>query len=328
MIEILNLGGIPAKYHNHPAFSPVSFKNITLPGRIVRSATELFCSEPDGHVAQKEFETYEKLAVEPFGLIISAHTCVSPEGRSNAGQNAIWDDEYIEDQAKLAAIIHSGSGKVIMQIGHGGMKAEKTNGGRPVYTPDTMTAGQIKDTVRAFAAAAVRARTCGFDGVQLHAAHMYLLSEFFYPQYNHRTDGYGGSGERRFRIIREIAEAVKKDCGDDFPVFIKINGDNITDVEQYFRDLCEAANICDSAGIEGLELSGYNSAPGGTPESPYFFETAKRLMEYTALPVMLVGGIRRLHEVDAILASGIKTVSFARPVLQQPDFIEHLFSGE
>jgi 2,4-dienoyl-CoA reductase-like NADH-dependent reductase (Old Yellow Enzyme family) len=206
------------------------------------------------------------------------------------------------------------------------MKAEGSNGGLPVYTPDSMTAGQIQETVRAFANAAIRAKTCGFDGIQLHAAHMYLLSQFFYPQYNHRTDAYGGSGEKRFRIIREIAEAVKEACGEDFPVFIKINSDNIADSGQYFRDLCDAANVCDQVGIEGMELSGYNSVPGGTPDAPYFFETAKRLMTHTGLPLMLVGGIRKIEEVEEILSSGIKTVSFSRPVLQNSDFIERLFS--
>jgi 2,4-dienoyl-CoA reductase-like NADH-dependent reductase (Old Yellow Enzyme family) len=322
----MNLTKIPENYRSHAAFSPVSFRHITLPGRLVRSATELFCSSPDGHVVNKEIAAYEALSEEPFGLIITAHTCVSPEGRSNAGQNAVWDDIYMEDQSEIASIIHRGGSKIILQTGHGGMKAEGYNGGRMVYTPDNMTQKQIRETVRAFADAAVRAKSCGFDGIQLHAAHMYLLSQFFYPQYNHRTDVYGGSSENRFRIIREIAEAVKTACGDDFPVFIKINSDNIVDGEQYFRDLCGAANVCDSIGIEGFELSGYNSAPGGTPDGPYFFETAKRLMTHTDLPLMLVGGIRKREEVDEILASGIKTVSFSRPVLQHSDFIGLLFS--
>lgn len=323
----MDFSNIPENYRDHAAFRPVTFKNIILPGRIVRSATELFCSTPDGHVSDKEFLVYEQLAKEPFGLIISAHTCVSPEGRANPGQNAIWDNEYMEDQSRLAAVIHRGRSKIILQIGHGGMKAEGSNGGRPVYTPDNMTLEQIRETVQAFANAAARAKACGFDGVQLHAAHMYLLSQFFYPQYNHRTDTYGGSGENRFRIIREIAEAVKTACGEAFPFFIKINGDNITDCEQYFCDLCDAANVCDAIGIEGLELSGYNSSPGGTPKAPYFFETAKRLMNHTNLPLMLVGGIRKREEVDAILASGVKTVSFCRPVLQNSDFIRRLFNA-
>ncbi|MDF2686102.1 MAG: NADH:flavin oxidoreductase/NADH oxidase [Clostridia bacterium] len=319
---------IAEKYHNHTAFLPVSFRHITLPGRIVRSATELFCS-PDGHVAEKEITAYEKLAKEPFGLIISAHTCVSPEGRANPGQNAIWDDIFIEEQSRIAAAVHNGEGndsKIILQLGHGGMKAEGSNGGRTVYTPDNMTVEQIKETVKAFANGAIRAKACGFDGIQLHAAHMYLLSQFFYPQYNHRTDLYGGNGLNRFRIIREITEAVKAACGDDFPVFIKINGDNLEDGEKYFEELCEAAKVCEAIGMEGLELSGYNSAPAGIPKAPYFFETAKRLMTHTDLPLMLVGGIRKREEVEEILASGIKTVSFSRPVLQNVEFIRQLFS--
>ncbi len=322
----MNLTNIPEKYRSHAVFSPVAFRNITLPGRIVRSATEYFCADPEGHITQKEFNAYDELAKQPFGLIITGHTCVSPEGRSNAGQNAFWNDMFIEDQSHIADVIHRGGSKIILQIGHGGMKAESSNGGRPFYTPDNISLIQIRETVAAFTEASKRAIKCGFDGIQLHAAHMYLLSQFFYPQYNHRKDAYGGSGVNRFRIIREITEAVKEACGDDFPVFIKINGDNIIDGEQYFSDLCEAANICDTIGIEAIELSGYESVKQDTPEAPYFFETAKRLMQNTTLPLMLVGGIRKREEIDEILASGIKTVSFCRPVMQRNDFIESLFS--
>lgn len=322
----MNLANIPEKYRGHAAFSPVSFKNITLPGRIVRSATELFCADENGHVVQKEFSAYTELAKHPFGMIVSGHTCVSPEGRSNPGQNAVWDDIFIPDQSKIAGIVAGAGIKIILQIGHGGMKAEKSNGGRPVYTPDNMSVERIRETVKAFADAAKRAQKCGFDGVQLHAAHMYLLSQFFYEQYNHRTDAYGGTGEKRFRIIRETAEAVKAACGDAFPVFIKINGDNNINNERYFADLCEAANICDAVGVEGMEISGYESQRAGTPEAPYFFETARNLMEHTGLAIMLVGGIRKRSEIDEILASGIKTVSFCRPVMQNYDFIERLFS--
>lgn len=322
----MNLTKIPEKHRGHAAFTPVSFANITLPGRLVRSATEFFCADEKGHVTEKEFKAYEELAALPFGLIITGHTCVSPEGRSNPGQNAVWDDAFIEDQSRLAASIRRGGSRVILQIGHGGMKAERSNGGLPVYTPDSMTLKQIRETAAAFAEAAKRARICGFDGVQLHAAHMYLLSQFFYPQYNHRNDAYGGCAANRFRIILEITEAVKTACGREFPVFIKINGDNITDGEQYFADLCEAADLCAGAGIEALELSGYESVKQGTPSEPYFLKTALRLMRHTDLPLMLVGGIRKREEIEEILASGIKTVSFCRPVMQNYSFITDLFS--
>jgi 2,4-dienoyl-CoA reductase-like NADH-dependent reductase (Old Yellow Enzyme family) len=320
----MNLSPIPEKYRSHGAFSPVSFRNISFPGRLVRSATEYFRSE-NGHVAAVEYERTAELSRWPFGAIIIGHTCVSPEGRSNHGQNALWDDEFIPEQARLAETIKKGGIKAVLQLGHGGMKAAGSNGDRPVYTPDTMTLSEIRNTVRAFGAAAVRAKSAGFDAIQLHAAHIYLLSEFFYPQYNHRTDAYGGSGERRFRIIREIAEEVKTLCGEKFPVFIKINSDNIENNDEYFKDLCGAAETCAEIGIEGMELSGYASSPPGTPSGPYFFDTAKKLLEKTSLPLMLVGGIRTLSEVEQILASGIVTVSFCRPMIEDTGFLGKLF---
>ncbi len=99
-----------------------------------------------------------------------------------------------------------------MQLGHGGMKAEGNNGGLRVYTPGNMIETEIAEVIKAFGTAARRAMSAGFSGVMLHAAHMYLLSQFFYPEYNHRTDKYGGSAENRFRMIREIFEEIKMVC--------------------------------------------------------------------------------------------------------------------
>ena len=310
------------------AFTPVSLGGLSVDTRFVRSATELFRALPDGHICDFEFDVYRKLAPHPFGLIITAHTCVSPEGRSNMGQNAVWDDEFNPDHRKIAEIIHSGPAKTIMQIGHGGMKADGSNGGRPVYTPDNMTAEQIKEVEKAFVRAAVRAKACGYDGVELHCAHMYLLSQFFYPQYNHRTDNYGGSGVNRIRITAEILSGIKAECGDDFPVLVKLNCDNNEDNDSYFRDVMDAVSVLLSCGCDALETSGYYSSPTGIPKKPYFCETASAIAENTDMPVIQVGGIRTTADIDAILKGKVRAVSMSRPLTSQPDFIERIYSGE
>ena len=310
------------------AFTPIRLRNITLPGRIARSATELFCSEPDGHVYNYEYGVFDELSRHPFGLIIASHTCVSPEGRSNPWQNGIWSDEFIPDQTRIAQAAKQNGVPCILQIGHGGMKAKENNGGRPVYTPDNMTKAQIADVVNAFGAAGARAKQCGFDGVMLHGAHMYLLSQFFYPEVNHRTDEYGGSARNRFRITEEAFLAVKKCAGDDFPVFMKINGDDKNGSEEYTRDLAEVLRLCNILGMDAAEISGYDSARKGRPDKPYFFETVKRLREECDIPLIEVGGIRTKEEIERILASGIEMVSMSRPVLCQPDVIERLWNGE
>nr|MBQ4319005.1 hypothetical protein [Clostridia bacterium] len=156
-------------------YSPVSYANITLPTRIIRSATELFSSHPDGSVSEFELEHYRTLATQPYGMVITAHSCVMAEGRTNLGQNAVWDDCFMDGQKKLCDIIHSSpfGTKIVLQLGHGGAKAKGFDG-RRIMTPDNMTAEDFESVTAHFVSAAVRAKSAGFDGVQIHGAHGYL----------------------------------------------------------------------------------------------------------------------------------------------------------
>ncbi len=312
----------------HKLFSPLSLRNITLPGRAVRSATELFCSYPDGHVHPFEFEIYHELSGISLGMIITAHTCVAPEGRSNRYQNALWSDEYLEDAQKIASAASGNGTPVILQLGHGGMKAEGNNNGLRVYTPDNMTEEEINGVVKSFGAAARRAVQAGFSGVMLHGAHMYLLSQFFYPEYNHRNDRYGGSAENRFRIIREIFEEIKSVCGDKLPVFLKINGDDRENTEEYHKDIVTVLNLCDRLGMDAVEISGWDSARRGIPEKPYFIDNLTRLHNETAIPLIAVGGIRTLSSIDSLFDAGACAVSMSRPLLQNPNILSDLTAGK
>ena len=308
-------------------FTPLELKRITLPGRIVRSATELFASEPDGHVPACEFAVFDRLGGEPLGMILTAHTCVSPEGRANLRQNAFWDDSFFADGERIRRCAGKNGVPVVMQIGHGGMKAEGNNGGLPVFTPDNMTEENIRSVVRAFGETALRAKRAGMDGVMLHCAHLYLLSQFFYPKFNHRTDRYGGSGLNRFRITAECLEAVKASCGDDYPVFLKINGDDEAGTEEYYRDLAEAIRSTGDA-FDAVEISGWRSAPLGVPEKPYFLETVRRLKEDVEVPLIEVGGIRSAEGMLMALEAGASAVSLSRPFLCEPDFASKIRDTE
>jgi 2,4-dienoyl-CoA reductase-like NADH-dependent reductase (Old Yellow Enzyme family) len=330
---MINLSGIAARWHEHIAFQPLQLGRLRLPGRMVRSATELFKAHPDGQINEIELACMEALAKQPLGMIISGHSAVAAAGRSHLGQNAFWGDEFMAGQQRLCQAMQAGGAKAILQIGHGGMKAEGCNAGLPVQTPDTMSVAEIRETVQAFAAAARRAQRCGFDGVQIHAAHCYLLSEFFYPQYNHRQDAYGGSGERRFRIIREVLEAVRATCGDDFPLLIKINGDNLAageDREAYFDDMCHVLRSCEACAVDALELSGYDPNPPEPPggAEPYFLDNAIRLREASgsALPMILVGGIRSREHIERAFAAGMAAVSLCRPFMARADCLTAIFA--
>ncbi len=308
-------------------FTPLTLRNIRLPGRTVRSATELFCSYPDAHVHPFEVELYRELADSSLGMILTAHTCVAPEGRSNLYQNAIWSDEYLDDAKDIAAAASAKGTPVVMQLGHGGMKAEGNNGGLRVYTPDNMTEAEIAGVVRSFGAAAQRAKKAGYSGVMLHAAHLYLLSQFFYPEYNHRSDRYGGCAENRFRIIRESFEEIKTVCGDDFPVFMKINGDDRENTAEYHDDIAAVLNLCDRLGMDAAEISGWDSARRGVPEQPYFLENIRKLHTETELPLIAVGGVRTMAGIEELFDAGACAVSMSRPLLQNPQVIKNLADG-
>ena len=206
-----------------------------------------------------------------------------------------------------------------MQIGHGGMKAEGSNGGLPVLTPDNMTEEQIRAVVRAMGEAAMRAKRAGMKGVMLHGAHLYLLSQFFYPRFNHRTDAYGGSALNRFRIVREAAEEVRKTCGDDYPLLFKINGDDEEGSEAYHLDLLEALRSAEDL-FDAVEISGWHSAPLGKAARPYFIDNVRRLKQEIGLPIIEVGGFRSAEGMLEALEAGASAVSMSRPLLCEPDF--------
>lgn len=311
----------------HDLHAPLSLRNITLPGRVVRASTELFCAEPDGFIHPYEYEVYRELSDKGLGMILSAHTCVSPEGHANPYQNALWSDDHIEETAALIRIASAHGTPVVMQLGHGGYKAEGSNGGLPVLTADTMSDADYHAVAFAFGNAARRAKDAGAAGIELHGAHLYLLSQCFYPEINHRSDRYGGSAENRFRIIRECFEAVKLACGDDFPVFLKINGDDRENTEDYHRDLVEMLNLCDTLGLDAAEISGWDSARRGVPQAPYFLENIRRLHTETTLPLIAVGGIRTGDDMDALFDAGASAVSMSRPFLRNPDVVREIEAG-
>ncbi len=307
-------------------FESLKLPNITLPGRVVRSATELFCSTPDAHIRPFEVEVYRELAGEGLGMILTAHTCVSPEGRSNVWQNGLWSDDYIDETREL--VLAAGNTPVVAQLGHGGMKAEGNNGGLTVFTPDSMTVEEIHSVVRAFGAAAKRAMTAGCAGIMLHGAHLYLLSQMFYPEFNHRTDAYGGSAENRFRIFREIFEEIKTVCGEKTPVFLKINGDDRNDTEEYRRDLVTALDICERLMFDAVEISGWASARNGVPDKPYFLDTLFQMSREVEVNLIGVGGIRSMEDIEQMFKHGASAVSMSRPFLQNPQVLRDFAEGK
>ena len=223
-----------------PVFEPFSIGNLTIKNRFVRSATWEGMADENGFCQPRLVELVGELARNEVGLIVSSHAFVSPEGQAGPWQLAVSDDRFIPGLAEMAQAAHSGGSRIVLQLAHAGYLAatpltkQEPVGPSPMTKEDgtvchEMSPAEIDATVEAFVAAAGRAKTAGFDGVQLHGGHGYLLSQFLSPYYNKHQDEFGGPVENRARIVLDILGRIKSTLGKDFPVLIKMNSEDFID---------------------------------------------------------------------------------------------------
>ncbi|MBD3206203.1 hypothetical protein GF319_07645 [Candidatus Bathyarchaeota archaeon] len=230
-----------------------SIKGLELENRFIRSATGSGKADKQGYVTPKLTEHIMELVEGGVGLIISGHVGVHPNGRISAQQLFLYSDAYIPKLAVLVKKVKKNNGKIVAQLNHGGTTSNlDLTGTYPISSsvsdktnPNTreMTPRDIEEIKSAFGAAANRAKKAGFDGVQLHAAHGYLISQFLSPIYNKREDEYGGNVENRARLACEIYEEVREFVGDDYPVMIKMNVTDFLEGGTSTMDAIETASI-------------------------------------------------------------------------------------
>jgi 2,4-dienoyl-CoA reductase-like NADH-dependent reductase (Old Yellow Enzyme family) len=219
-----------------------------------------------------------------------------------------------------------------MQISHAGKFAF---GKAALISPDV---ADIPEMVTAFTDAAVRAKKAGFDGVQIHCAHGYLLSQFLTPAFNKRQDQYGGSIENRTRIHVEIIRAVREAVGPDYPIIIKLNSQDFMENGLTLEDSLEAARIMTEAGIDAIELSGGLLAGKITPsrtgikveaDEAYLQTDARAFKEVVDIPLILVGGMRSFATAERMVESGTADyISMSRPLIREPELINRWKSGD
>ena len=198
-------------------FTPLHLGGLSLKNRAVRSATQDDLGTAQGQMTRQELALYTLLARQNVGLIFSAHCYVSPEGKASPLQNGLDSEKNLPMLQKIAQSVHREGSCMAMQISHAGPKAP---GGK---APSDFTAQELENLKQAFVRSALISKEAGMDGVQLHLAHGYLLSQFLSPLDNSRKDEYGGSNENRIRFPLEVLSALREACGNDFPLFIKVN---------------------------------------------------------------------------------------------------------
>ncbi len=331
-------------------FERTIINGMELSNRFVRSATWEGMAAEDGSATPKLTETLASLARGGVGLIITSHAYVLPEGQAASWQLGIYKDELIDELRKLTAAVHSSGAKIAMQISHAGNFAQSRLTGRPPLVVsnyeglsksprEEMSTDYIRGLVPAFADAARRAKAAGFDGIQLHSAHGYLLNQFLSPAFNHRADEYGGSIENRARIHLEIFHAIRKNVGAEFPILIKLNGQDFIENGLTLADSLQVGGMLADAGLNAIELSG--GLPTGGKLSPsrfgikteeeeaYFREDAQAFKNEIKLPLILVGGVRSLEVSERLVEDGVADyISMSRPFIREPNLINRWKAGD
>jgi 2,4-dienoyl-CoA reductase-like NADH-dependent reductase (Old Yellow Enzyme family) len=246
--------------------------------------------------------------------------------------------------------VHKRDGKIAAQIAHSGMLAiPKLITGAPLAPSvikgmaegplQEMSLKDIQETVEAFGRAASRAQEAGFDGVEIHAAHSYLLSQFLSPAFNQRTDAYGGSIENRARILLEVVQAIRKRVGRDYPLLIKMNCRDFLDRGLELEDALQAGAMLEKAGIDAIEVSGGTFVSGdlmpvrtgiATEKDEAYFQTeARAFKQRLGIPIILVGGIRSFPIAEKIIdAHTADYISMCRPFIREPGLINRWQSGD
>lgn len=331
-------------------FEPMEINGLRLANRFVRSATWEGMAAPDGSSTPGLEQLMTVLAEGGVGLIITGHSYVEPAGQAGPWQLGIDRDECVPGLKSMTAAVHAGGGRIVMQLAHAGLQADTAHTGTAPLAPSAvagftktpareLTLVDIDRVVHAFGSAARRARAAGFDGVQIHAAHGYLLSQFLSPAFNRRKDAYGGTVSRRARAILETVAAIRQQVGRAYPVLIKMNCTDALEEGLEVPEAVEVARMVQEAGVDAIEISGGTGASGSlrpvrtgiTSEDreAYFKTAAQAFRQAVSIPLMLVGGVRSYGVAEAIVTEGIADfISMSRPLIREPALINRWRSGD
>jgi 2,4-dienoyl-CoA reductase-like NADH-dependent reductase (Old Yellow Enzyme family) len=323
---------------------------MPLSNRFVRAATWEGMADDAGAPTPKLIKAMTALAEGGVGLIITSHCYVSPDGQASMAQLGMHKDEMIESQRKMTASVHKAGGKIVAQLSHAGNFAAENLIGRPPLVASNfdglaptprreMTEQDIRETVAAFAQAALRAKAAGFDGVQIHGAHGFLLSEFLSPAYNRRHDAYGGPIENRARFILEVYKAIRDAAGKDYPVLVKINCQDFIENGLTLADSIKTTSLLAQAGLDAVEVSGgmlterklspVRARIDCIEKEAYFQEEARAFRKQISIPLILLGGIRSWELAERLVEEKTADyISMARPFIREPGLINRWKAGD
>ena len=333
-----------------PLFTPLTIRSVTLPNRLaVSPMCEYSCV--DGFANDWHFVHLGCRAVGGAGLIIAEATAVVPEGRITYGDLGIWRDEQIAPLRRITNFINSQGSVPGIQLAHAGRKAScelpwdggktiapgQANGWQVVAptavsfldgdpTPHALTVDEIHEVTAAFVAATRRALDAGFEVIEIHGAHGYLIHEFLSPITNRRTDEYGGPFDNRVRFALEVIRAVREEMGTELPLFLRISATDWIPEGWTVDDSVELARRAAEAGVDLVDCSSAAIAPGiRIPVGPGFqVPFAKRIRAEAGVATGAVGMITEAEQANAIVRDGeADLILMARELLRDPYFPMH-----
>lgn len=350
------------------AFTPARLGPLTLKNRFVKAAT-FEGVMPRGQVSEALVDFHEAVARGGAAMTTVAYCAVSPGGRVHR-DTVVLDADRAAQLRKVTSAVHDAGALACAQIGHAGLVANTLSNRTPTLAPSTRlsapamslvrgaTPEQLESVVDDFGAAAARAVDAGFDAIEIHMGHGYLLSSFFSPKLNKRTDRYGGDVTRRAELARRVAEQVRRSVGENVAVTAKFNMDDGVRGGFWLTDSVPTARLLEADGhLDALQLTGGSSLQnpmyyfrGDVPmdefiasqpravglglrvigkrlfrsypfEEAFFLPLARQFREQLSMPLMLLGGINRLDTAQQALAEGFEFVAMARALLREPDLV-------
>lgn len=360
-------------------FEPTMINKMSLKNRLVKSATYEAMAAADGSVTDQLIDMYTSLAKGGVGLIITGYAHIQENGHCMPLQTGVFSDDNIPGLRKLVDAVHEKGGKIALQIAHSGRQtAPGLIGGQTPMAPSAieadplfhtepreMTTGEISETIDAFAAAAARCKKAGFDAVQLHGAHGYLIAQFLSPFTNRRTDEWGGNTENRMRFAKEVIKKVRAAVGPDYPVLIKISVEEGVEKGLKLDESCIIAKGLAAAGVDAIEVSGgivadtafvmsrgevpidqmagglegdaktqteqalYSIVDSVKMEEAYWLPHAEKIKGMVgAVPVMLVGGMKYPQTMETIVREKkADFISMARALVREPALPKEMAEG-
>lgn len=313
-------------------FEPLTVRGMTISNRIAMSPMLMYMAAEDGIARDLHLVHYGARILGGVGLVMTEVIAVSPEGRISSADLGLWHDGQIEGLARIVEFAHAHGAMMGAQLAHAGRKSKSQDQGvapsavpyEGLPVPAELTVADIDRIVAAYGHAARRASAAGFDCIELHAAHGYLLHEFLSPISNQRTDEYGASIENRSRIVRRIVSEIRSAVPDSMALLVRLSADDLVDGGLTRKESSWLASQLADQGVDLFDVSSGNVDPGyGAPVYPgYQANYARELKEQLGVKTAAMGSISSPELAEYIVASGAADLVFVgRALLRDPHWV-------